>query len=95
VVRDPRYQRSAYRRASCLIFHEANDPARLARVREEIADEAVQGNPVIGAPSGVGISSSTAPTGHAPRANSAVASPWCSSSSSPRGLGAGATCSTS
>jgi hypothetical protein len=37
---------------SCLIFHEAHDPARLARVREEIADEAVQRNPVIAAPYG-------------------------------------------
>jgi hypothetical protein len=35
---------------SCLIFHEAHDPARLARVREEIADEGVQRNPVIVAP---------------------------------------------
>jgi L-serine kinase (ATP) / ParB family transcriptional regulator, heme-responsive regulator len=35
---------------SCLIFHEAHDPAHLARVRAEIADEAVQRNPVIVAP---------------------------------------------
>ncbi len=35
---------------SCLILHEAHDPARLARVREEIADEGVQRNPVIVAP---------------------------------------------
>lgn len=35
---------------SCLIFHEAHDPARLARVREEIADEAMQRNPLIVAP---------------------------------------------
>ena len=35
---------------SCLIFHEAHDPTRLARVREEIAAEAVQRNPVIFAP---------------------------------------------
>ena len=35
---------------SCLIFHEAHDPARLARVPAEIADEAVQRNPVIVAP---------------------------------------------
>jgi hypothetical protein len=35
---------------SCLIFHEAHDPARLARVREEISDEAVQRNPIIVAP---------------------------------------------
>lgn len=37
---------------SCLILHEAHDPARLARVREEIADEGVQRNPVIVAPYG-------------------------------------------
>jgi hypothetical protein len=35
---------------SCLIFHEAHDPARLSRLREEIADEAVQRNPLIVAP---------------------------------------------
>src|SRR5919107_730154 len=35
---------------SCLIFHEAHDPTRLARVREEITDEAVQRNLVIVAP---------------------------------------------
>ena len=35
---------------SCLIFHEAHDPTRLARVREEIAEEAVQRNLVIVAP---------------------------------------------
>ena len=35
---------------SCLILHEAHDPARLARVREEIADEGVQRNPIIVAP---------------------------------------------
>jgi L-serine kinase (ATP) / ParB family transcriptional regulator, heme-responsive regulator len=35
---------------SCLILHEAHDPARLARVREDIADEGVQRNPVIVAP---------------------------------------------
>jgi L-serine kinase (ATP) / ParB family transcriptional regulator, heme-responsive regulator len=35
---------------SCLILHEAHDPARLALVREEIADEGVQRNPVIVAP---------------------------------------------
>ena len=35
---------------SCLILHEAHDPARLARVREEISDEGVQRNPVIVAP---------------------------------------------
>ncbi len=33
-------------------FHEAHDPARLARVREEIAADAVQRNPVIVAPYG-------------------------------------------
>jgi hypothetical protein len=37
---------------SCLILHEAHDTARLARVREEIADEGVQRNPVIVAPYG-------------------------------------------
>ncbi len=37
---------------SCLILHEAHDPARLARVREEIADEGVQRNPVIVSPYG-------------------------------------------
>ena len=37
---------------SCLIFHEAHDPARLARVREEIAYDAVQRNPVIVSPYG-------------------------------------------
>jgi L-serine kinase (ATP) / ParB family transcriptional regulator, heme-responsive regulator len=37
---------------SCLILHEAHDPARLARVREEIADEGVRRNPVIVAPYG-------------------------------------------
>jgi L-serine kinase (ATP) / ParB family transcriptional regulator, heme-responsive regulator len=37
---------------SCLIFHEAHDPAHLARVREEIAYDAVQRNPVIVAPYG-------------------------------------------
>ncbi|MCA1718392.1 MAG: ParB N-terminal domain-containing protein, partial [Actinobacteria bacterium] len=35
---------------SCLILHEAHDTARLARVREDIADEGVQRNPVIVAP---------------------------------------------
>jgi hypothetical protein len=35
---------------SCLILHEAHDPARLARVREDIAGEGVQRNPVIVAP---------------------------------------------
>ncbi len=35
---------------SCLILHEAHDPTRLARVREDIADEGVQRNPVIVAP---------------------------------------------
>lgn len=37
---------------SCFIFHEAHDPARLARVREEIAYDAVQRNPVIVSPYG-------------------------------------------
>ena len=34
----------------CLILHEAHDPARLARVREDVGDEGVQRNPVIVAP---------------------------------------------
>ena len=37
---------------SCLILHEDHDPARLARVRDGIRDEAVQRNPVIVAPYG-------------------------------------------
>ncbi len=37
---------------SCLILHEAHDTARLTRVREDIADEGVQRNPVIVAPYG-------------------------------------------
>ncbi|WP_166396324.1 ParB N-terminal domain-containing protein [Rubrobacter marinus] len=37
---------------SCLILHEDHDPARLARVRDGIRDEAVQRNPVIAAPYG-------------------------------------------
>lgn len=37
---------------SCLILHEDHDPARLARVREGIREEAVQRNPVIVAPYG-------------------------------------------
>ena len=35
---------------SCLILHEAQDPARLGRIREEIGEEGVQRNPVIVAP---------------------------------------------
>ncbi len=37
---------------SCLILHEDHDPARLARVRDGIREEAVQRNPVIVAPYG-------------------------------------------
>ncbi len=37
---------------SCLIFHKAYDPARPARIREKIAADAVQRNPVIIAPYG-------------------------------------------
>jgi L-serine kinase (ATP) / ParB family transcriptional regulator, heme-responsive regulator len=51
-VHDSRSERSTYSQAFVPFFHEAHNPARLARVREEIAADPVQRNPVIVAPYG-------------------------------------------